>query len=57
MYSLKGTIIRPDPIESQYFRFKNFPEGEENPDQFTLTWFYRAFGVYEPIHRHENSVF
>lgn len=35
---MNGAIYTPDPPEAEYFKFLTFTK-----EQFTVTWFYRAF--------------
>ncbi len=55
---LNGRSIVPDE-STDYFRFKKMTidEGLDESDLFTLTWFYRAFGLYQPIPPREQRFF
>jgi len=56
---MNGESIVPDPPEIQCFKFTRLGEesGLDAVDLFTLTWFYRAFGLYQPIPRNEQRFF
>lgn len=45
---MNGVRVIPDPPEANYFRFARFSDLQQ-ADLFTLTWFYRAFGLYQPV--------
>ena len=41
---MNGNLLVPDPEEAQYFKVLEF-----NEQQFTITWFYRAFAFYQKV--------
>jgi hypothetical protein len=52
-------LVTPDPPESEYFRFKRLgiESGLDESDLFTLTWFYRAFGLYQHVPSGQHRFF
>jgi hypothetical protein len=56
---VNGELVVPDPPEVECFKFTRLGEGSglDKSDLFTLTWFYRAFGLYQPIPRTEQRFF
>jgi hypothetical protein len=47
---MNGKLTVPEEA-TNYFKFKKLSveDGLKESDLFTLTWFYRAFGLYQPI--------
>ena len=56
---MNGELILPEPPEAICFKFARLGEesGLDELDLFTLTWFYRAFGLYQPIPQQEQRFF
>jgi len=56
---MNGRLLEPDPEEASYFQFKrlSIEDGLDESDLFTLTWFYRAFGLYQPLPASEQRYF
>jgi hypothetical protein len=56
---MNGKLLVPDPPEAECFLFKRLTleAGLDEADLFTLTWFYRSFGLHQDVPAKEHRYF